>query len=403
MKRRFACCTVTVLLMLMLCVELCVADPSVAVEWSEYIDIHPGVRYRKGTQTDGKGNQALNLLVIERNVAPVSIEASLANGEIDGIATVRQQAYAFIEEGKQVIAAFNGDYAVISGIGTGMPIGLHVQDGELISSPQTWPSFGISEMGDPLIGQAYHETRIEFLNDDGSIAFSINANHLNKTRDGSALVVYTPRWGRRTPADDRGLELIVRGIEGPFYPNAVYEGVIADRRFMEEGAEIPEDGIVISAGMGAAVVHLRKDYAAPGKRVRISCTLNEPWSTARHAVSGSTVIVEDGQVNRWMDLSLQMFKIRNPRTVIGYNEDYIFILTIDGRQPGYADGMTLIEAAEIMVDLGAERAINMDGGGSTTFLLRMPGDSDLTLMNSPSDGNERRLANGIMVISKLEE
>lgn len=400
MERRFMCCVVAVLLTLMLCVGSNAANPTLAIEWSEFVDIIPGVKYRSGTQTDGKGNQALNLLIIERDVASVSIEASLATGEIDGLATVRQQAQTSIQNGKQVIAAFNGDYAVIRGIGTGMPIGLHIQDGELISSPQTWPSFGMSEAGEPLIGQAYHETKLEFIDDDGTVVFSINADHLNKTRDGAALVVYTPRWGSHTPADDKGIELVVGGIEGPFCPNTMYEGTIVERRFMQDGAEIPKDGIVISAGMGPSVAYLRRDYTTEGKRVRVSSTLNTPWCDAKHVVSGSRIIVENGAVNKKMDLSIQSFRERHPRTVTGYNEHYIFVMTVDGRQPGYADGMTLIEAGEIMVELGAQRAINMDGGGSTTFLLRMPGSTGLSLMNSPSDGNERLLANGIMVIGK---
>ena len=53
-----------------------------------------------------------------------------------------------------------------------------------------------------------------------------------------------------------------------------------------------------------------------------------------------------------------------------------------------------------MKDMGAVEALNLDGGGSATFVARQPGDSNLSVVNSPSDGGERNIANSLLVVSK---
>lgn len=108
--------------------------------------------------------------------------------------------------------------------------------------------------------------------------------------------------------------------------------------------------------------------------------------TPTHAIAGRTIL-DDGQVVPGED---DFFLARHPRTIVGLSEDYqtLFLVTIDGRQPGYSTGASLAEAAGIMLHLGAWRAINVDGGGSTTMVVRDP-DGASQLVNSPSGGAER--------------
>jgi hypothetical protein len=82
---------------------------------------------------------------------------------------------------------------------------------------------------------------------------------------------------------------------------------------------------------------------------------------------------------------------RHPRTAIGFSQDStrLYFITVDGR--GYSIGMTLNELADFMIDIGAHEGINLDGGGSTTMLVRN------RIMNVPSDGSERSVANSMLV------
>ena len=77
---------------------------------------------------------------------------------------------------------------------------------------------------------------------------------------------------------------------------------------------------------------------------------------------------------------------------------------VDGRQAPYSVGMTMAEVAASMEDLGCVQAINLDGGGSSTFATQREGEPEsstagLTLRCRPSDGYERKVSNTIMVLS----
>jgi exopolysaccharide biosynthesis protein len=72
----------------------------------------------------------------------------------------------------------------------------------------------------------------------------------------------------------------------------------------------------------------------------------------------------------------------------------MWLVVTEGREVGAA-GLDLPELAVFMRGLGVRDAVNLDDGGSTTIVSRLPGRASLTLLNHPSDGSERRVANGI--------
>ena len=71
---------------------------------------------------------------------------------------------------------------------------------------------------------------------------------------------------------------------------------------------------------------------------------------------------------------------------------------VDGRQ-GFSRGNTMVELANRMVSLGADEALNLDGGGSSTIMARGRGGK-LKVINSPSDGSPRAVANGLEITYK---
>ena len=74
----------------------------------------------------------------------------------------------------------------------------------------------------------------------------------------------------------------------------------------------------------------------------------------------------------------------------------MLLVTADGRQAPVL-GVTLRQLARTFVALGAETALNLDGGGSTTMVARALGETAVTVRNSPSDGFERHDPNGVGV------
>jgi exopolysaccharide biosynthesis protein len=85
---------------------------------------------------------------------------------------------------------------------------------------------------------------------------------------------------------------------------------------------------------------------------------------------------------------------RQPRTLAGVRADgRVLLVTVDGRRPGWSTGVTLREAARLMLSLGARDALNLDGGGSTTMTVR--GE----VVNRPSDSyGERPVSDGIYAL-----
>jgi exopolysaccharide biosynthesis protein len=105
-----------------------------------------------------------------------------------------------------------------------------------------------------------------------------------------------------------------------------------------------------------------------------------------HAIAGRAVLI-GGELQVGDD---KFSTDWHPRTLVGLSDDQntLYLVAIDGRQPAFSTGASLAEAAAIMAFLGAADALNADGGGSTTMVLRDP-DGASQLLNSPSSGFER--------------
>lgn len=80
----------------------------------------------------------------------------------------------------------------------------------------------------------------------------------------------------------------------------------------------------------------------------------------------------------------------HPRTALGFDDsgEWLLMVVVDGRQPGYSEGVTLYELAKIMKKTGCTQSINMDGGGSSIMLIR-DADKKVRTFNQPSGGEHR--------------
>lgn len=122
------------------------------------------------------------------------------------------------------------------------------------------------------------------------------------------------------------------------------------------------------------------------------------------AVASFGDIFENGHARSGLDNTT-----RASRTAIGIKADgTVVMLMVDGRQAPYSLGMTMAEVGAAMEALGCAQAVNLDGGGSSTFATQREGESEnntsagLTLRCRPSDGYERKVSNTIMVLSKAQ-
>lgn len=117
-------------------------------------------------------------------------------------------------------------------------------------------------------------------------------------------------------------------------------------------------------------------------------------ANADYIVSGTRMLVENGEMVADLDDSQVA-----PRTTAGIDKQghTLIIVIVDGRQSGYSKGITLKEIAQILIDNGADRALELDGGGSSTLVINRDGSP--VVLNSPVHngvpGKERPVANHI--------
>nr|WP_246211685.1 phosphodiester glycosidase family protein [Phytoactinopolyspora alkaliphila] len=198
-------------------------------------------------------------------------------------------------------------------------------------------------------------------------------------------MAFTPEWGtytRNRPTDDTDEKIEV----------LVVDGIVASVSAQPGQGQL-EEGSFALVGRGEGVTPLAS--LAVGDAVSIEYDVRSTDDQRiRAAASGRQMLVAGGVPlkPRIADSDPEP----HPRTAIGFSEDgsRMYMLTVDGRQPEFSTGVSLDELAEMMVELGAYTALNLDGGGSTTMVARQPGAEVVELVNRPSEIDDDEVRSG---------
>lgn len=183
----------------------------------------------------------------------------------------------------------------------------------------------------------------------------------------------------------------------------VWAGINADFYNMATGSPqgvVHKEGVVIKSTVQDAI----NTFFAINSEKKAVIGDQELYSNIKsdlvEAVGGRVILVEDGNLSKQTDAALE------PRTAIGVSEDgtKVYMLAVDGRNFHYSNGMNYEDLGKILKVLGSYDAINLDGGGSTTFFIRNTPEfsaNRFELRNWPTDngGKERAVANGLLIIS----
>jgi hypothetical protein len=116
-------------------------------------------------------------------------------------------------------------------------------------------------------------------------------------------------------------------------------------------------------------------------RATLHARLSQLPADARFAVSGNALVLEQGRL-----LTQAKDTVRHPRSAVGLSEDgqTLLLVAVDGRQEGHSRGATLAELGELMKGFGAADALNLDGGGSTTMVIKDRATGVFSVANRPS-------------------
>jgi exopolysaccharide biosynthesis protein/3',5'-cyclic AMP phosphodiesterase CpdA len=281
------------------------------------------------------------------------------------------------------VAAVNGDFFDINNSGAALGVG--IQDGRLIQSPdaeETWHKSAaiFTEDGVGDIGEVLFQGTIRTPTGDHPL------DGVNKpTLKAGGVEVFTPLWGtycrcRATQGTTNVAEVEVTDNKVTAVRDAAGDGAIPD-------------GTMVLVGRDDVATTLKA--LKPGDAVSIDYHARTADDQKIHAaINGRQLLVVDGVAQK---ASQGNNVPAAPRTALGFSQDgrKMFLLSADGRQSAFAEGLGLDELANMMVEMGAYTAVNLDGGGSTTIVAREPGGTTAQVENHPSDGAERNVPNGL--------
>ncbi len=276
-------------------------------------------------------------------------------------------------------AGVNGDFFDIDG--TQASTGGEVQGGALVKSADIggWSHVGVGKDGIGRLADLTLQATASLKGTDTPV-LSLNAADAGGI-PANGLVAYTPAWGTATRA--RG----VAGVANAAEVLVTGDKVVQVNTTVGSGA-IPADSFYL-VGRDAAATALKA--LQPGDAVTLTYGLKD--AVARQLQWGlgtNKPLVTNGVAVAQGDTSVA------PRTAIGFKDGgkTMFLLITDGRQ-AVVPGTTLTQTANMLIALGADTGLNLDGGGSTTLVARPLGGTGATVRNTPSDGHERADPAGI--------
>jgi hypothetical protein len=225
---------------------------------------------------------------------------------------------------------------------------------------------------------------------------------INARGGGERIVLYTPEFEPFSPGDPTAAEVLVEMNRPAMIiplPRMATGTIREVRAPADQPMPIPFDHLVI-AGYGLMGGALSRN-AHVGEEIGISLEIQdlgdgcqspetEDWSKTYAGLDVGVAFLQAGEVVH--DTAAYSVS-EHPRTAVAFNNDYVYFIVVDGRAPGYSIGMTLDQLGEFARDeLDAEWGLNLDGGGSSTMWVNG------VVENRPSDGYERSVPDGLMMV-----
>jgi hypothetical protein len=353
---------------------------------SPWEPVAEGIDYQKFKLPDPNN---IYVARMDRDNLNVAIESSIAQGRlsggfepVSGMAERYDQALNYWGESwgsrNDVVVAINGFFYNTS---TGVPRSGQIQTGWYAKRFDDYTGesgFAWRLDRTPFIGGCVIHPENKQTLSVPALGKTLWIDNINTERGTNQLILYTPQFDTNTRTDNSGLEILVELTRPSLIipgPNYYAKGFVREIRNNQGSTLIPFDHVVLSAHGSKAdklssihigdeirisqeITHYKQDCSTPNSL---------SWTKTYASIGGSFVFLKDSQIIHYNDLGALE---RHPRTAIAYNDDYIFFIVVDGRDPENSIGMTIDELALFTRDtLGATWGINQDGGGSSTMVI----------------------------------
>lgn len=314
------------------------------------------------------------------------------------------------------VAAINADYSRPSG----RPVHTFARDGRLDLDPAMIPETGVPFYGrnfsvdthkaNVFMTHPWTRSWIWVPNNEGGLSYRVDrVNDGSHYKDAEKQIrAYTSAGGPSEVPPHGGCYVHLRPTGPPRATDVARAPTVQGRLLASVGVERkhlvtkrrckkpripPKGGISLYTPASGVYADVLRSLEV-GRKVFFGWSLG--WQDVFDTVGGNPTLIEDGVVQKQSLYDGSSFATRrHPRTAVAFNarNKRISLVTVDGRQPSYSRGMTLGELARFCRKrLGATDALNLDGGGSTTMVVKGK------IRGRPSDGSERAVSSAIVLL-----
>jgi hypothetical protein len=343
--------------------------------------IAPGVQYGTYDVVTQAGPIVVHAVAVQPQQPDVHLDDVLS----DDMLVSGGETLSSMARRTGAVAGINGDYFDIGD--TNQPTNVVVRTGALLQSPRKRYALVITSQGLPEITELSFSGTLQI----GTQSVDVDAINVMPPPEGGVALL-TPQYGSVAPVDDLTLIGLQPTDGTPPFGSYRVTGVLDNTQRQPPGYYA-----AIGANAYDAIA-----VPNPGDAVLAQGDL-EPISLAdvAAAVGGGPLILKDGA---WYDdpdgPKGGEFDLRIPASGAAIAPDgTLFLVEVDGRQPDRSIGVTRPEFAALMRALGATQGMAFDGGGSSEMVARTLGTADASVVTSPSDGHERKVAEGLLVYS----
>ena len=342
----------------------------------------PSVFYQQDVQFTPHGPVAIHVVQGPRPTGLYRLRPALSNESVTGLERVTSIEKRMSAQASAVVG-INGDYYSFR---DGRPSGILMRDRVLVSAPEP----GRSSAGITLDGLLdVRKTKLSSSWQGVGPRRPVAA--FNEAPGPNDVALFTSDWGSATPPIPGALAVVLSPFPAAS-PGVDLVAPVADALRADSVGIAPGTAVLVARGNAAT----RLESEAPlGAALTIRLYLQSGWDAVLDAIGGGPALVRDGRPVFDANEAFTRSQLvpRHPRTAVGQTADgRVLLVAVDGRQVGYSVGMTNFEMAQTMMRLGADRAMALDGGGSTTLAF------DGAVLNKPSEGRERPVSTALMLL-----
>ncbi len=343
--------------------------------------IAPGVRRAAYKLETSSGPLSIEVIAVDPREPTLRFETVLASDRLIS----QGETLSSMARRTGAVAGVNADYFDIGQ--TNQPLGIVVRDGSLVRTPSKRVALDVRR------DRSIHFESFSFAGTVryGSAKIPLTAVDEWPPQGGASFL--TPEYGTLPNAPGVALAALA-----PL--DAANASIAGSYRVIAAGDATAQSVPGPMLGFGPAAQSLAPPPAS-GDTVTIEATTDPPLDDVATAVGGGPLLVANGApVDDPNAPAPEEHDRRLPVSGAALSPaGELFLVAVDGRNPALSNGVTRPEFGALMLGLGASEGMAFDSGGSAELAARVLGDAAPSVLNTPSDGEERRIGDGLFIYS----